>query len=61
MISRLRKIADNSNNVQPNGVIWNDDIWDTYDDITKKQKTNINREWLFEYQMDNPEWSLQQN
>ena len=61
MISRLKKLADDSNNVMPNGVIWNDDIWDTYDDHIYKKKTNINREWTFEQPINNSEWNLQQN
>ena len=61
MISRLKKLSYDSTYVAPNGVIWNDDIWDTYDDYgLKQQKSNINREWKFEEPVDNQEWILQQ-
>jgi hypothetical protein len=61
-VSRLRKIAEDSCNVEPNGVTWNDNLWDTYDNsLIQTQKSNINREWLFEQSIDNQEWNLQQN
>lgn len=59
-ISRLKKVALDSTYVAPNGVIWNDDIWDTYNNMNQKQKSNISREWKFEQPIDNPEWILRQ-
>lgn len=57
-VARLKKLCYDSSNVAPNGIIWNDDIWDTYD--TKKQyNTNIDRTWQFEKPIDNQEWNLQ--
>ncbi|MNJ02212.1 hypothetical protein D3C73_1620970 [compost metagenome] len=43
--------------VSPNGVIWNDTIWDTYNSDVKN-KSSINREWKFEEPIDNTEWIL---
>jgi UDP-N-acetyl-D-mannosaminuronic acid transferase (WecB/TagA/CpsF family) len=61
-VARLKRVAEDSCNVPPNGVIWNDDIWDTYDEsLIKNQKSNINREWLFEEPITNQEWNLQEN
>ncbi len=60
-IARLKKVSEDSSNVMPNGVVWNDDIWDTYENNNKVQKSTINREWTFEKEIDNPEWIMQQN
>ena len=62
ILHRLKKLAeDNSFNVNPNGIIWNDNIWDTYDDINNNTKSHLNREWEFEKNIDNMEWELLQN
>lgn len=58
-IARLKKNAEDSTNVAPNGIIWNDNIWDTYDLVNEDQKSTINREWLFDKPIDNAEWMLQ--
>lgn len=59
--SRLKKIANDSTYVAPNG-IWFKDSWKWVenDPITKiKYHTNIDRKWLFDEPIDNMEWELQ--
>lgn len=60
-ISRLKKISTDSTFVSPNGIYFQND-WEWVDNnpITKiKYNTNLNREWLFDDQIDNMEWELQ--
>lgn len=58
LVARLKKKAFDNTGVSPNGIIWNDDIWDTYENINKQQKSTINREWTFEKPIDCQEWAL---
>lgn len=59
-VARLKRIADE--NYAPNGIMWNDDMWDTYDEqLVKKQDSGLHKEWNFEEPTDNAEWITQQD